>query len=215
MEEGVKKATLASSASFVALDAQVKGLSRSITEVGGTGLDPAKFKAFGESLAGLSGGQASQFIGSLDQVEQRIARAALSASAGVPKIAELHGSLTTLGEKAEAAGGKVGGFAEGLGKLAEAGGKAATGGGLSSLSGVLGDMAGKIPVAGLAIGGLLAGLGALGGFLEHIVNEESQFAFAITAQNTVLGLNTDLLQTLDHTVEHLGGSQENVTNGLR
>lgn len=215
MEEGVKRTTLASSEAFRSLDAQVKALGASIQGAGATGLDPAKFRAFGEQLAALGGGQANQFIGALDQVEQRIARAALSAAQGAPRITEYHGALSVLGDRANLVGGQVGGLGEKLAKLGEAGTQLASGGSISSLVSSIGGLASSIPVAGVALGGLLAGLGALGGLLEHLVNQEAQFAFSILAQNQVLGLNTDLLQTVDSMVEKLGGSQEGVTNGLR
>jgi hypothetical protein len=101
------------------------------------------------------------------------------------------------------------GLSESFTKLVEAGSKVAAGQG--TISGFLGLLGGSIPI----IGGVIAGFGLLGGLLEHIVNENAEYAFTIEEQNRLLGVNTTLMQTLDVMVQRVGLDHDSLTKILQ
>jgi hypothetical protein len=133
---------------------------------------------------------------------------------GISAVAGAIGGVLSDGFKktSESAGElneKAHGLSETFTKLGEAGLKVAAGQG--SILGFLGSLGSSIPM----IGGVVAGLGLLGGLLEHVVTEQADYAFAIEEQNQLLGINTTLLQTLDAMVARVGLDHDNLTKVLQ
>lgn len=113
------------------------------------------------------------------------------------------------GEAADVVSEKSNKLKEGMVKLGEAAEKTATG--QSSVFSMLSGLGASIPL----IGGVVAGIGLLGALMEHLVVEQADYAFTIEEQNQLLGINVEMLQTLDAMVARVGLDHDNLTKVLQ